>query len=132
MTSSTDLRAAFAQRMAEIYGREVPAYLTLAEVSEQVNLDVLSRDGAAAERLGSISRVTAERHGAIRVGTTEELRQVSRIFAAMGMFPVGFYDLREAAKRGGTGGQHRVPAGAAEDELAAQSVSHVHVPARHR
>ena len=95
---ATDLRAAFASRMAEIYGREVPAYLTLVEVAEQVNADVLARDGAAAERLGSISRVTAERHGAIRVGTAEELRQVSRIFAAMGMFPVGFYDLREAAK----------------------------------
>jgi uncharacterized glyoxalase superfamily metalloenzyme YdcJ len=95
---AVDLRASFARRMAEIYGREVPAYLTLVEVAEQVNADVLARDGAQAERLGSISRVTAERHGAIRVGTPDELRQVSRIFAAMGMFPVGFYDLREAAK----------------------------------
>jgi len=93
-----ELRAAFARQMAEIYGREVPAYLTLVAVAEQVNADVLARDGADAERLGSISRVTAERHGAIRVGTAKELRQVSRIFAAMGMFPVGFYDLREAAK----------------------------------
>lgn len=93
-----DLRAQFARRMAEIYGREVPAYLTLVEVAEQVNAGVIARDGARAERLGSLARVTAERHGAIRVGTPNELRQVSRIFAAMGMFPVGFYDLREAAK----------------------------------
>jgi uncharacterized glyoxalase superfamily metalloenzyme YdcJ len=93
-----DLRASFARRMADMYGAEVPAYNTLVEVSAAVNADVLSRDGADAERLGSIARVTAERHGAIRVGTPRELRQVSRIFAALGMFPVGCYDLREAAR----------------------------------
>jgi uncharacterized glyoxalase superfamily metalloenzyme YdcJ len=92
------LRAAFAQRMAVTYGREVPAYDTLVDVAAEVNADVLARDGAAAERLGSIARVTAERHGAIRVGTPAELRAVSRIFAALGMFPVGFYDLRDAAR----------------------------------
>jgi uncharacterized glyoxalase superfamily metalloenzyme YdcJ len=92
------LRAAFARRMAELYGREVPAYRTLVDVSEAVNADVLARDGAAAERLGAISRVTAERHGAIRVGTPTELAQVARIFGALGMHPVGFYDLREAAR----------------------------------
>jgi uncharacterized glyoxalase superfamily metalloenzyme YdcJ len=96
--TSTQLRAAFAARMADIYGREVPAYTTLVEVSASVNADVLRRDGATAERLGSLARVTAERHGAIRVGTPEELAQVSRLFAALGMHPVGFYDLREAAR----------------------------------
>ncbi|MEV0202538.1 DUF1338 family protein [Nonomuraea sp. NPDC050691] len=91
------LRAAFARRLSEMYGREVPAYRTLVEVSHEVNLDVLRRAGAGAERLGSIGRVTAERHGAIRVGTPGELRQVARIFGAMGMRPVGFYDLRDTA-----------------------------------
>ncbi|NUW34308.1 VOC family protein [Nonomuraea sp. SMC257] len=91
------LRAAFARRLSEMYGREVPAYRTLVEVSQEVNLDVLRRAGAGAERLGSIGRVTAERHGAIRVGTPGELRQVARIFGAMGMRPVGFYDLRDTA-----------------------------------
>jgi uncharacterized glyoxalase superfamily metalloenzyme YdcJ len=93
-----ELRAAFAARMAAVYGREVPAYTTLVEVAESVNADVVARDGADAERLGSISRVTAERHGAIRVGTPTELRQVAQIFAALGMHPVGFYDLRDAAR----------------------------------
>jgi uncharacterized glyoxalase superfamily metalloenzyme YdcJ len=92
------LRAAFAQRMALTYGREVPAYTTLVEVSAAVNADVLARDGDAAERLGSIERVTAERHGAIRVGTPAELHAVARVFAALGMYPVGFYDLRDAAR----------------------------------
>ncbi|GAA1911459.1 VOC family protein [Streptomyces durmitorensis] len=97
MISQWQLRAAFAARLSEMYGREVPAYNTLVDVSREVNEDTLRAQGADAERLGSISRVTAERHGAIRVGTPTELRHVARIFGALGMRPVGFYDLREAA-----------------------------------
>jgi uncharacterized glyoxalase superfamily metalloenzyme YdcJ len=97
MTSQWQLRAAFAQRLSDMYGREVPAYTALVDVSRAVNEDVLRARGADAQRLGSISRVTAERHGAIRVGTPRELQQVARIFGALGMHPVGFYDLREAA-----------------------------------
>ncbi|MFI6357581.1 2-oxoadipate dioxygenase/decarboxylase family protein [Streptomyces sp. NPDC050743] len=95
--SQWQLRAAFAARLSEMYGQEVPAYTTLVDVSREVNADVLRARGADAERLGSIGRVTAERHGAIRVGTPRELHQVARVFAALGMHPVGFYDLREAA-----------------------------------
>lgn len=95
--SQWQLRAAFAARLSQMYGQEVPAYTTLVDVSREVNEDVLREQGADAERLGSISRVTAERHGAIRVGTPRELQQVARIFGALGMHPVGFYDLREAA-----------------------------------
>lgn len=96
--ASWQLRADFAQRMAATYGREVPAYNTLVNVAGEVNSDVLARDGASAERLGSITRVTAERHGAIRVGTPAELRDVARVFGALGMLAVGFYDLRDAAR----------------------------------
>ncbi|MFE8947356.1 2-oxoadipate dioxygenase/decarboxylase family protein [Streptomyces sp. NPDC007856] len=95
--SQWQLRAAFAARLSQMYGREVPAYTTLVDVSREVNEDVLRARGADAERLGSIGRVTAERHGAIRVGTPRELQQVARVFGALGMHPVGFYDLREAA-----------------------------------
>lgn len=94
--TSTTLRARFAAALSALYGTEVPAYTTLVEVSEEVNAEVLERLGDAAERLGTIDRVTAERHGAIRVGTPEELAQVARVFGACGMHPVGFYDLREA------------------------------------
>ncbi|MGV9841846.1 2-oxoadipate dioxygenase/decarboxylase [Streptomyces fungicidicus] len=97
MISQWQLRAAFAARLSDMYGREVPAYTTLVDVSREVNEDVLRTRGADAERLGSISRVTAERHGAIRVGTPRELGEVARVFGALGMHPVGFYDLREAA-----------------------------------
>ncbi|AEG44691.1 VOC family protein [Isoptericola variabilis] len=91
------LRAAFARSLSDMYGREVPAYTTLLEVSHEVNRDVVAAQGADAERLGSIDRVTAERHGAIRVGTPAEMNQVARVFGAMGMHPVGFYDLRDAS-----------------------------------
>ena len=95
--SSTELRTRFAARLSRLYGTEVPAYRTLVEVAHEVNQRVIAREGAEAERLGSIDRVTAERHGAIRVGTPRELAQVSRVFGALGMFPCGFYDLRDAA-----------------------------------
>lgn len=91
------LRARFARSLSEMYGREVPAYTALVEVAHEVNADVAAAQGTDAERLGSLDRVTAERHGAIRLGTPRELAQVARIFGAMGMFPVGYYDLREAA-----------------------------------
>ncbi len=91
------LRAAFARALSDMYGREVPAYTTLVEVSHEVNEAVVRAEGADAERLGSLDRVTAERHGAIRLGTPRELAQVARVFGAMGMYPVGFYDLRDAA-----------------------------------
>ncbi|MDB4873439.1 MAG: hypothetical protein JWL97_4443 [Gemmatimonadales bacterium] len=94
---SWELRSRFAQRLASLYGQEVPAYITLVEASQEVNARVIDRLGPDAERLGTISRVSAERHGAIRVGTPEELSQVSRVFGALGMYPAGFYDLRDAA-----------------------------------
>lgn len=93
---TTELRARFAARLSVLYGTEVPAYNTLVDVSHQVNQRVLDREGASAERLGSIDRVTAERHGAIRVGTPAEMAQVTRIFGALGMYPCGFYNLRDA------------------------------------
>jgi uncharacterized glyoxalase superfamily metalloenzyme YdcJ len=96
---STTLRARFAARLSELYGTEVPAYKTLVAVAQEVNRRVLERDGEAAERLGTIERVTAERHGAIRVGSPAELAQVARVFGALGMYPTGFYDLRDAGPR---------------------------------
>jgi uncharacterized glyoxalase superfamily metalloenzyme YdcJ len=80
------LRAKFAAALSRLYGAEVPAYNTLVDVSTEVNRE-----------LGASDRVTAERHGAIRVGSTRELADVADLFAAFGMFAVGFYDLRDAA-----------------------------------
>ncbi len=89
---TTELRARFAARLSAMYGAEVPAYTTLVDVTTEVN-----RDHAGDDRLGSLDRVTAERHGAIRVGGASELADVADLFAAFGMHPVGFYDLRGAS-----------------------------------
>src|SRR3954462_11709291 len=96
MVPAWQLRAAFARHLAAMYGREVPAYETLVEVTREVNAEVVAREGGAAERLGGLARVTPERHGAIRVGSPRELAQAARVFAPFGMHPVGFYDLRDA------------------------------------
>jgi uncharacterized glyoxalase superfamily metalloenzyme YdcJ len=89
---NSELRAKFAAELSRMYGAEVPAYTTLVDVSTDVN-----RDCAQHDRLGSLDRVTAERHGAIRVGSVAELSDVADLFSAFGMYPVGYYDLREAA-----------------------------------
>ena len=89
---SWQLRAKFAAALSRLYGVDVPAYNTLVAVGTEVNRDVVTDD-----RLGSLDRVTAERHGAIRVGSARELADVADLFSAFGMYPVGFYDLRDAA-----------------------------------
>jgi uncharacterized glyoxalase superfamily metalloenzyme YdcJ len=89
------LRAGFAAGLSAMYAGEVPAYATLVEVSGQVNGDYVAHNPGA-QRLGSLQRVTAERHGAIRVGSPAELAAVADLFAAFGMVPVGYYDLRSA------------------------------------
>jgi uncharacterized glyoxalase superfamily metalloenzyme YdcJ len=45
---------------------------------------------------GEIERLNEERHGAIRVGTAAELSMLRRLFAVMGLVPVGYYDLAPA------------------------------------
>ena len=90
------LRERFAAGLSAMYAGEVPAYGTLVEVTEQVNSDYVAHHPGA-ERLGSLRRVTGERHGAIRVGSPAELAAIAELFAAFGMLPVGYYDLRSAA-----------------------------------
>jgi uncharacterized glyoxalase superfamily metalloenzyme YdcJ len=96
---TTELRRRFAAALSALYATEVPAYATLVEVCQEVNSRFMGKHGLAAERFGTLERVTAERHGAIRVGSPRELAQVARIFGALGMRPVGFYDLRDAKPR---------------------------------
>jgi uncharacterized glyoxalase superfamily metalloenzyme YdcJ len=69
------------------------------ELVEQTNRSVLDRDTQIARQLestGEIERLDMERHGAIRVGTATELATLARLFAVMGMQPVGYYDLTPA------------------------------------
>ena len=93
------IRSRFSAAMSAMYRDEVPAYGTLMDLVGQVNARVLAADPAEAARLTAnddLARISEERHGAIRVGTAQELFTIRRLFAVMGMFPVGYYDLSEA------------------------------------
>ncbi|WP_445178879.1 2-oxoadipate dioxygenase/decarboxylase HglS [Pseudomonas sp. McL0111] len=93
------IRQRFSKAMSDMYREEVPLYGALMELVEQTNRDVLAREPDIARRLdstGEIQRLDMERHGAIRVGTAQELATLARLFAVMGMQPVGYYDLTPA------------------------------------
>ncbi|OCP37857.1 VOC family protein [Ensifer sp. LC163] len=97
--SADDIRSAFSAAMSVMYREEVPAYGTLMELVARVNDDTLDADPALRERLDatdSLDRISEERHGAIRLGTPAELAMMRRVFAVMGMYPVGYYDLSTA------------------------------------
>lgn len=91
-----DIRTRFSQAMSAMYKAEVPLYGTLLELVGEVNRQTLAAEPALAEQLrrtGEMERLDMERHGAIRVGTAQELATIRRLFAVMGMYPVGYYDL---------------------------------------
>ncbi|MBB3980520.1 putative glyoxalase superfamily metalloenzyme YdcJ [Sphingobium fontiphilum] len=97
--SSTAIRARFAAAMSDMYRQEVPLYGDLLDIVSRVNAAVLAAEPAlraALEEAGELARLDAERHGAIRVGTAQELSALRRVFAVMGMAPVGYYDLSVA------------------------------------
>ncbi|GGM13502.1 DUF1338 domain-containing protein [Pseudomonas asuensis] len=94
-----EIRARFSRAMSDMYKAEVPLYGALLELVADINQRTLANDPALAEQLrqtGEIERLDQERHGAIRVGTAQELATLRRLFAVMGMYPVGYYDLSEA------------------------------------
>ncbi len=94
-----DIRARFSKAMSEMYRTEVPQYGTLMELVSDVNTATLESDPALRDamlRNDEMDRLSVERHGAIRLGTAEELFNIRRVFAIMGMFPVGYYDLSVA------------------------------------
>lgn len=97
--SPDDIRSLFAQAMSTMYRTEVPLYGTLVDLVAEINDAVLTANPALAEQLDRTderARLDQERHGAIRVGTAEELATLGRLFALMGMYPVGYYDLSVA------------------------------------
>ncbi|WP_330206990.1 2-oxoadipate dioxygenase/decarboxylase HglS [Pseudomonas sp. AM14(2022)] len=93
------IRQRFSKAMSDMYREEVPLYGALMELVEQTNREVLAAQPDIARQLdstGEIQRLDMERHGAIRVGTAKELATLARLFAVMGMQPVGYYDLTPA------------------------------------
>ena len=97
--SADTIRADFSTAMSAMYRTEVPAYGTLMALVADVNAETLAADPVLKERLeatDTLERISEERHGAIRLGTPEELSMMRRAFAVMGMYPVGYYDLSTA------------------------------------
>ena len=97
--SPDEIRKGFSKAMSEMYRAEVPLYGALMELVAQVNAQTLEADPRLAQHLqrtGEIQRLDMERHGAIRLGTAAELATIRRLFAVMGMQPVGYYDLTPA------------------------------------
>lgn len=93
------IRKDFSKAMSDMYREEVPLYGALLELVAETNARVLASDPDLAQQLrhtGEIQRLDMERHGAIRLGSAYELATISRLFAVMGMHPVGYYDLTPA------------------------------------
>ncbi|KAG8676298.1 hypothetical protein FPOAC2_02392 [Fusarium poae] len=82
------IRALFASALSSMYRREVPQYGTLLKLVSDIN----HKKDQEIE-----PRIEVERHGAIRLGTPEELSMMRRLFSVMGMQPVGYYDLTVAS-----------------------------------
>ncbi|TGV08960.1 VOC family protein [Alcaligenaceae bacterium 429] len=97
--SPSQIRAQFSAAMSAMYKDEVPLYGTLMELVADINQNTLQADQDLHKNLQQakeLERLDEERHGAIRVGTPEELHTIGRLFAVMGMHPVGYYDLTPA------------------------------------
>ena len=94
-----EIRSRFSRAMSDMYRQEVPQYGSLIDLVAQVNAQVLQEQPAlerAMEQADELARLDVERHGAIRVGTKQELSTLRRLFAVMGMEAVGYYDLSVA------------------------------------
>lgn len=97
--NSDDIRHDFSLAMSEMYQKEVPLYGDLIDLVSEVNTEVLNEQPEIRQQLehtGEIDMLGMERHGAIRLGTAAELSMMRRLFAVMGMYPVGYYDLAPA------------------------------------
>lgn len=95
----SEIRAMFSASMSDMYKTEVPLYGDLLNLVSDVNKNCLDKDSALRQQLADsheLERLDVERHGAIRLGTAEELKTISRLFKVMGMEPVGYYDLSVA------------------------------------
>lgn len=99
MWDQDDIRAQFCHALSEMYKSEVPLYGDLIDVVWEADAKAVqnSQQSGAPQVIDPDdilpSRHRVERHGAIRLGTAHELATIRRMFAVMGMYPVGYYDL---------------------------------------
>lgn len=97
--SSDAIRTMFSAALSDMYKSEAPQYAALRALVAEINKDALAKDPELETELrerDELERLGVERHGAIRLGTRAELSTIRRLFAVMGMEPVGYYDLSGA------------------------------------
>ncbi|MCJ8339599.1 MAG: VOC family protein [Pseudomonadales bacterium] len=97
--SADSIRSQFSSAMSSMYRSEVPAYGALLDLVSHSNARQLQSNPALKQRLQQVENIETlsdQRHGAIRLGKASELAMMRRIFAIMGMYPVGYYDLSVA------------------------------------
>ena len=95
----TALRKRLFAALSALYAREVPLYDKLLETVRDVNGRIAARDPARLPPGRSVDEISAERHGAIRLGKPEEIRDMARFFACLDMMPVNFYNLADAGAK---------------------------------
>lgn len=93
------LRKRLFAALSSLYAREVPLYDKLLETVRDVNARVAAAHPEQLPPGRSVEEISAERHGAIRLGRPEEMRDMGRFFACLNMYPVNFYNLAEAGAK---------------------------------
>ncbi|WPH03244.1 Hypothetical protein R9X50_00612100 [Acrodontium crateriforme] len=85
MRNADGIRSKFSMAMSNMYKNEVPLYAELLSIVADVD------ERQSSEPLPKRNRI--ERHGAIRLGTAQELQTIARLFSLFNMHPIGYYDL---------------------------------------
>ena len=93
--SNHEVRTHFTAAMSQMYCDEVPQYEHLRSLVKGVNERTLELNPDFLF-LEQVALLDIERHGAIRLGTAEELSFIRRMFNVMGMQAVDYYDLSMA------------------------------------
>lgn len=100
--SPTAIRHKFSIEMSQVYRNEVPLYSDLLSLVANVNdtfLETRPKLRKTMQETKQLERLHYERHGAIRLGTAEEMNTMARFLGVMGMQPVGYYDLAQPPAR---------------------------------
>lgn len=97
--TKNSLRKQLFKSLSDMYAAEVPLYDKLLETVLETNLKVASQRGDLNFSEVEIKALSGERHGAIRLGKPEELRNMARFFACLDMHPINFYNLADAGAK---------------------------------
>lgn len=92
-----EIRKLFSKSLSDMYKAEIPQYTHLQEIVNQVNIDTLKQANKLSLMTShDFEKLNETRHGAIRLGTPEELYNMRRLFSVMDMHPVSYYDLSQS------------------------------------